>query len=154
MQKIDEIDMKILSELVKDANISVPKLSKKINANPSVIYSRLKKLEGHHLIKRFTIEVNESMLGLGVSAIIGLSIDSKFRDEILEQILRYNLVREISEVTGRFDVLIGAKAHSLEELHEFVTTQLGQLNGVRRTEIFVQMSERKNESEYAVAPIR
>ncbi|HSF51109.1 MAG TPA: winged helix-turn-helix transcriptional regulator, partial [Nitrososphaeraceae archaeon] len=36
--------MKILTELTKDASISVPQLSKKLNINSSVLYSRIKRL--------------------------------------------------------------------------------------------------------------
>jgi Lrp/AsnC family transcriptional regulator, regulator for asnA, asnC and gidA len=42
MQRFDELDMRILSELTKDASISVPRLSKKLNVNASVLYSRMK----------------------------------------------------------------------------------------------------------------
>ena len=44
MHKFDELDMRILSELTKDASISVPRLSKKLNVNASVLYSRIKRL--------------------------------------------------------------------------------------------------------------
>ncbi len=33
MVKVDDLDLQILSELSKDASISVPRLSKKINVN-------------------------------------------------------------------------------------------------------------------------
>jgi len=42
--KIDDLDLTILSELSADASISVPKLSDKIKVNPSVVYSRIKRL--------------------------------------------------------------------------------------------------------------
>ena len=41
MDRIDDLDLKILSELSKDASISVPSLSKKVNINASVVYSRI-----------------------------------------------------------------------------------------------------------------
>ena len=41
MAKIDDIDRKILSELMVDGAISIPKLSQNINANSSVVYSRI-----------------------------------------------------------------------------------------------------------------
>jgi len=44
MAKVDKIDQKILSELSKDSSISIPKLAEKINANSSVVYSRIKRL--------------------------------------------------------------------------------------------------------------
>ncbi len=140
--KVDAIDLKILAELQKDANISVPKLSKKINVNPSVAYSRIKRLTKKQLIKRFTIEVNDDVLGYNVSAIIGLNIDSKVREQILDEILRMEGVREIYEVTGRFDVLVRVKARSLDELHSTVSAKIGKLNGVNHTETFIEMGRR------------
>ena len=44
MQRVDDLDLKLLSELKKDGNISVPVLSKKLEINSSVLYSRIKRL--------------------------------------------------------------------------------------------------------------
>ncbi len=77
MNKFDEIDMKILRELVIDAGQSVPKLSKKIQVNPSVTYSRIKRLSKKGLIKNFTVEVNEDLLGWKVLAYVGVNSDAK-----------------------------------------------------------------------------
>ncbi|HJT10479.1 MAG TPA: winged helix-turn-helix transcriptional regulator, partial [Candidatus Nitrosotalea sp.] len=63
MAKVDDLDMIILSELSQDANISVPRISKKINVNSSVVYSRIKRLIKRKLIERFTIVVNDRELG-------------------------------------------------------------------------------------------
>ncbi len=154
MAKIDDIDMKILSELSKDASISVPKLSKKINVNPSVTYSRIKRLTKKQLIKKFTIEVNESALGYNVSALIGLNIDSKNREAILEEIQKLNSVRDIFEVTGRFDLIVKVKARSLEELHETVSSKMGRINGVMHTETFIEMGRRERSPVYMLEESR
>jgi Lrp/AsnC family transcriptional regulator, regulator for asnA, asnC and gidA len=151
LTKVDAIDLKILTELQKDANISVPKLSKKINVNPSVAYSRIKRLTKKQLIKRFTIEVNDDVLGYMVSAIIGLNIDSKLREQIFDQMLRMDGVREIFEVTGRFDLLVRVKARSLDELHATVSAKMGKLDGVNHTETFIEMGRRGPESAYQEA---
>lgn len=142
--------MKILSELTKDASISVPRLSKKINVNSSVVYSRIKRLAKKQLIKKFTIEVNDEILGYNVSALIGLNIDSKYREQILEDMLKLDLVREVYEVTGRFDLVTKVKAHSLDELHETVSTKMGRIAGVLHTETFIEMRLREHEPMYVV----
>ena len=80
MQRFDELDMRILSELTKDASISVPRLSKKLNVNASVLYSRIKRLAKRSLIKNFTVIVNESMLGINVKATVGINRDPKLND--------------------------------------------------------------------------
>ena len=77
MAKIDDLDLTILSELSEDAAISVPKLSKKIKVNSSVVYSRIKRLIKRKLIERFTIVVNDAELGFGVKALTGINMDSK-----------------------------------------------------------------------------
>ncbi|MCL5068385.1 MAG: Lrp/AsnC family transcriptional regulator [Thaumarchaeota archaeon] len=150
MGKIDEIDMKILTELQRDASISVPKLSKKINVNASVAYSRIKRLAKRQLIKRFTIEVNDEALGLTVTALIGLNIDSKYREPIMEEMLKMDSVRDIYEVTGRFDVILVMKTRSLDELHESISTRIGRMTGVLHTETFIEMRRREREVSYTV----
>ena len=57
MAKVDNLDLKILSELSDDAAISIPKLSKKIDVNTSVVYSRIKRLLKRKMIERYTIEI-------------------------------------------------------------------------------------------------
>ena len=148
--KIDDIDMKILSELTKDASISIPRLSKKINVNSSVVYSRIKRLAKRHLIRKFTIEVNDDILGYNVSALIGLNIDSKYREPILDEILKFDSVREIYEVTGRFDLIIKVRARSLDELHETVSGKMGKITGILHSETFIEMRKREREVAYAL----
>ncbi len=151
--KVDDIDMKILSELSKDASISVPKLSKKINVNPSVAYSRIKRLAKRQLIRKFTIEVNDDVLGYNVSALVGLNIDSKYREQILEDMLRLDDIREIYEVTGRFDLIVKVKARSLDELHETVSARMGRINGVLHTETFIEMRKRERDATYLLQKV-
>ncbi|MGI0077644.1 MAG: winged helix-turn-helix transcriptional regulator, partial [Nitrosopumilaceae archaeon] len=73
MHRYDELDMKILFELTKDASISVPNLSKKLGINASVLYSRIKRLVKKKLIKKFTIVIDDSLLGIDVKASVGIN---------------------------------------------------------------------------------
>ena len=77
--------LKILSELSNDAAVSVPKLSKKININASVVYSRIKRLVRRGFIKKFTIVINDEALGFSVKALTGINMDSKLRDNCTQR---------------------------------------------------------------------
>ncbi len=105
MAKVDDLDFKILTELSNDASISVPKLSEKINENSSVVYSRINRLVKKKLIERFTIDINNKKLGYTVKSLTGINMDSKQRSIIIEELFKVPGVREVSEVTGRFDML-------------------------------------------------
>ena len=129
MAKIDDLDLQILSELSEDAAISVPKLSKKIKVNPSVVYSRIKRLVKRKLIERFTIVVNDQELGYQVKALTGINMDSKQRDNVIDELFKVNGVREIAEVTGRFDILVTMYAKTLDEMHRLVSDKIGRIQG-------------------------
>jgi len=146
--KIDDLDLTILSELSADASISVPKLSQKIKVNPSVVYSRIKRLVKKKLIQRFTIVVNDQELGYQVKALAGINMDSKKRDTIIDELFKIRGVREIAEVTGRFDVLITLYAHSLDEMHQIVSDKIGKIDGIISSESFIEMKTREKAMPY------
>ena len=143
MEKFDEIDIIILGELTQESYISIPKLSEKISINSSVVYSRINRLVRKGFIKKYTLEVDENLLGYPVKAMIGCNISSKQRETILEDIENIEETREIIEITGRFDVLIWISAKSLDDLHELVSKKLPKINGITHTEAFIEMKRHK-----------
>ncbi len=148
MAKIDDLDLTILSELSADASVSVPKLSEKIKVNPSVVYSRIKRLVKKKLIERFTIVVNDHELGFQVKALAGINMDSKKRDIVIDELFKIDGVREIAEVTGRFDILVTLYAHSLDEMHRIVSGNIGKIDGVLSSESFIEMKTREKAMPY------
>ena len=148
MVKIDNLDLKILSELSNDASISVPKLSKKINTNSSVVYSRIKRLLKQKLIQRYTIEVNDKELGYSVKSVTGINMDSKKRDTIIDELFNINGVREISEVTGRFDIMVTMYAKTLSDMHKVISEKIGKIEGILGSESFIEMKRRTKTMPY------
>jgi len=141
---LDKTDLKILSELSNDSSISIPKLSEKINVNTSVVYSRIKRLVKTKLIKKFTIDVNDKELGYTVKSLTGINMDSKQRDVVIEELFKIPGVREISEVTGRFDILVSMFAKNLPEMHRLISEEIGKIQGIVSSESFIEMKRRKN----------
>ena len=142
MAKIDDIDRKILSQLMADGAISIPKLSQNINANSSVVYSRIKRLLKRKLIERYTIQVNEKELGYGVKSVTGINMNSKLRDNVIDELFKINGVSEISEVTGRFDIMVTMHTKNLNEMHQIVSEKIGKIDGIIGSESFIEMKRR------------
>ena len=147
---MDKTDLKILSELSNDSSISIPKLSKKINVNTSVVYSRIKRLVKSKLIKKFTIDVNDKELGYTVKSLTGINMDSKQRDDVIEELFKIPGVREISEVTGRFDILVIMFAKNLPEMHRLISEEIGKIQGIESSESFIEMKRRKKQMPYMI----
>ena len=148
MAKVDGLDLKILSELSKDSSISIPKLSKKINVNSSVVYSRIKRLVNKKLIERFTIDVNNKEFGYGVKSITGINMDSKQRDVVIQELFKIQGVREVSEVTGRFDILVTMYAKNLSDMYRIISDNIGKIQGLVGSESFIEMKTRTKQMPY------
>ena len=143
MGKLDEVDMKIISALYKDASVSIPKLSKDLNLNLSVTYSRIKRLMRRGVREQFTLLVNEGKLGFPASAIVGVNLDPKLRELAMEELAKLGAVREMKEVTGRFDVFVTLRAKTIEEIHKLVAEVIGKIQGVNQAEMFVEVATRR-----------
>ena len=148
MAKADDLDLKLLSELKKDGSISIPLLAKKLNINASVLYSRIKRLQKKKMIKKFTIDIDESQLGFGVKAYVGINRYPKFKTEIHENLLKIPEIDRIIEVTGRFDLMVGALAEDLEQLHNIVVDKIGKIDGIQNTETFVELERTEKSPMY------
>jgi Lrp/AsnC family transcriptional regulator for asnA, asnC and gidA len=140
--------MKLLYELTMDASISVPNLSKKLGINASVLYSRIKRLIRKKLIKKFTIVIDESLLGYEVKASVGINRDPKYKDAINKSLMEIPLIASISEVTGRFDIIIRVFAKNLESLHTVVIEKVGKIDGIQNTETFVELQKTDKDPVY------
>ena len=140
--------MKLLFELTQDGSISVPTLSKKLGINASVLYSRIKRLMKKKLIKKFTIEIDESLLGIGVKASVGINRDPKLKEIIHKQFMETSEVVSIREITGRFDIMIDVYAKNLEALHTVVIEKIGKIEGIQNTETFVELQKTNKDPVY------
>ena len=123
-------------------------LSKKLGINASVLYSRIKRLVRKKIIKKFTIEIDDSLLGIDVKASVGINRDPKFKMQIHKNLLEVAEVVSISEVTGRFDIIIRIYAQDLEDLHTVVIEKIGKIEGIQNTETFVELQKTDKEPAY------
>ena len=51
----------------------------------------------------------------------------------------------MAEVTGRFDVLVTMTARSLDEMHQIISEKVGRIEGVQKTETFIEMRKTSRE---------
>jgi Lrp/AsnC family transcriptional regulator, regulator for asnA, asnC and gidA len=149
--KLDEIDMKILGSLHKDASVSIPKLSKDLGLNLSVTYSRIKRLTRRKIIKQFTIIVDEEKLGLPATAVVGVNLEPKQRDQALAEIAKLDQVRVIQEVTGRFDAFVTVRGKTIEEIYKIVAEDIGKIPGVNQAETFVRVETVRPDINFRIA---
>ena len=77
-------------------------------------------------------------------------MDSKQRDDVIEELFKIPGVREISEVTGRFDILVIMFAKNLPEMHRLISEEIGKIQGIESSESFIEMKRRKKQMPYMI----
>ena len=75
-------------------------------------------------------------------------MDTKKRDHIIKELFKIEGVREVAEVTGRFDILVTMYSKSLDQMHKMVSEQIGRIEGIQSSESFIEMKSREKAMPY------
>ena len=92
--------------------------------------------------------MNDKELGYTVKTVTGINMDSKKRNTIIDELFKIEGVREISEVTGRFDIMVTMYAKSLNDMHKVVSEKIGKIDGILGSESFIEMKRRTKSLPY------
>ncbi|MCD6485472.1 MAG: Lrp/AsnC family transcriptional regulator [Candidatus Odinarchaeota archaeon] len=136
---VDEIDLKILRELMNDSRCTYEKLASKIGISVPTAYNRVRKLIKKGIIKRFTIDVDYTKIGYPIRALVGVVIDPRHSADARTAFQNLENVIRIVEVTGRFDYILDIIASGTNELKELLTEKMSKIRGVMKTETMVQV---------------
>lgn len=132
MEKIDKMDLKILSELQEDARKSLREIAEKLGVTEATIYNRINKLKKLGVIERFIPVINYSKLGYDLIAVIGITAKGGKVVEVEKLLAQMPNVTAVYDVTGEFDVIAVSKFRDRDSLNEFVKN-IGKLEFVEKT---------------------
>jgi DNA-binding Lrp family transcriptional regulator len=141
---MDELDRRLITELVKDARQNSAELSSKLNVSATTIRRRVRQLQDRHTVT-FAAIPDPLTLGYSLTAIIALEVDLNKIDGVVESLAACENVRYVSLCTGNHDIFVGAWFRSSLELKQFVKDYIGDLSGIRKTETFVVLDVIKEE---------
>lgn len=132
--KLDRTDRKILQAMQGNGRISNLELAELVNLSPTPCSRRVKRLEESGLISGHATLLNQSMLGLKLTAYIGISMDRHTPDRFEafeEEVKSYPEVMECSVVTGQSsDYLLKAVVADMEYYERFLLGRLTRIPGV------------------------
>ena len=132
--KLDRTDRRILQAMQQNGRISNLELAEAVGLSPTPCSRRVKRLEDSGLIQRHVTLLNQSMLGLKLTAWISISMDrhtpERF-EEFERQIDSYPEVMECAVVTGQSaDYLLKAVVPDMEYYERFLLGKLTRITGV------------------------
>ena len=139
---MDELDRKIIALLQLDGRASNAKIAREVGVSEGTVRRRLRRLIKEDVVKVIAVP-NLEKLGYATTALIGLQTGPGKSDSVAEAIASLDEAHYVAITTGAFDVFIWAGLESAENLGNFLRTKVGVVDGVQRTETFVNLSIKK-----------
>ena len=145
---LDKKDFAIIEVLKHNSNFSTQQISKKTNIPITTVHNHIKKLEKGGVIEGYTIRLNNKKIGKNVAAYINIIVDYKLlkeknmsHHELAKKLKRQEIAEEVALVTGETDILLKIRVKNVEELDDFLTKYLRNIEGIEKTKTMVILHE-------------
>jgi DNA-binding Lrp family transcriptional regulator len=123
-KNLDEIDLKILSEIQADGRITNVELAKRVGISPPPCLRRVRTLEEEGYIQGYRGLLDPRRLGFDVTVFASVHLSSQADADLKafeEFVRREPLVRECWMLSGEVDFILKCVAPDMATFQEFVT---------------------------------
>ena len=142
MEKIDNLDKKILSILSKNARIPFKDVAAECNVSRAAIHQRVQHLIDAGVITGSGFDVNPKSLGYSTCTYVGITLDkgSMYKD-VVKELLVIPEVVECHFTTGPYTRRVKLYARDNEQLIELLNGKLQDIHGVMSTETLISLEQ-------------
>jgi Lrp/AsnC family transcriptional regulator for asnA, asnC and gidA len=144
---LDQLDHRILQEMIQDAGISYADLGKKCFVSAGTIHVRIKKLQEAGIVKGTRMEVDLKLLGYDVIAFIGIYLEkSSLYDQVAKELYKIPQIVRLNYTTGNYSMFAEIACRDINQLRFVLHDELQKIRGIERTETFISLDESFNRS--------
>lgn len=123
----DEVDERILWELVRDARIPNNALAARAGVSPSTCIARVRKLQESGVLESAHAEINYAAVGLSLRAMCFIRIRAQARQDATGYASRLVMlapVISVFQLGGAYDFLVYLVCTSSDQLRDFVAKKI------------------------------
>jgi len=142
LEKLDDIDLKILSIIQDDARAPISKLAKQVGLSPPSVHERISKLEERGVIAEYVAVLDAKKLGKSLTAFIGITLDRTCcKDEdVINTLKMIPEVQEVHRIAGEEDLLLKMKTEDTSTLEKMLINEVTGIKGVAKTRTMIALS--------------
>ncbi len=144
MFTLDDIDKKILVELLTNSNRSSRELARAIGVSAATVINHVKRLESAGVITDYTVMVDFERLGYELTVIMTVTVNRGKLLETQREIAKLPYVCGVYDVTGQIDSIVIAKFKNRRGLSQFPKDLL-KMEYVERTNTHVVLNTVKED---------
>ena len=145
MEKIDNLDRKILEIIMKNARIPSKDVALECGVSRAAIHQRIQRMVDMNIITGSGYNVNPKVLGYATCTYIGVKLErgSMYRNVVPE----FEKIQEVVEchfTTGPYTMLIKLYARDNQHLMELLNDKIQNIAGVTETETLISLEQSMN----------
>ena len=142
MEKIDNLDKKILSIVSKDARLPFKDVAAECGVSRAAVHQRVQRLIAADIITGSGLNVNPKSIGYSTCTYVGITLErgSMYKDVVR----RLELIPEVVEchfTTGPYTMMVKLFARDNEQLMQLLNGQLQEIPGVMATETLISLEQ-------------
>ena len=149
MDRIDNLDKKILNIIMKNARIASKDVAVECGVSRAAIHQRIQRLIEMKVITGSGYTVNPKALGYNTCTYVGVSLEkgSMYR-EVVGELEKIPEVVECHYTTGPYSMLIKVYAKDNQHLMELLNDKIQHIPGVTETETLISLEQSMNRQIY------
>ena len=139
---MDGVDLKVICLLQMDGRASNANIARELGVSEGTVRRRIRRLIHEDVIKITALPSLEK-LGYATTALIGQKTQPGKADDVAETLPAFDEVHYVDVTTGAYDVFLWVALGSAESLGTFLYNKIAAIEGMQRTETFVNLAIKK-----------
>lgn len=120
-------------------------IARKLLVSGGTIHQRIEKLKESGVIIGSSINVNYKKLGLGVTVLLGIHLNTaKSINMVMDKLDQLSEVTEVYYTTGNYALIVKVLTKDIDHFHNFLVKKLQSIDEIRSTESFICLRETQN----------
>lgn len=142
MEKIDELDRKILKIITQSARIPFKDVAEQCGVSRAAVHQRVQKMFDNGVITGSSYHVQPRMLGYQLCVYIGITMEkASMYNQVITALHQIPEVVEAQYTLGAFGILIKVFAHDNEHLLALLNTKIQAIPGVADTTTLTALAQ-------------
>lgn len=153
LNKLDEIDKKILNILQDNGRITNAQLANEVGLSPPPMLERVKKLEKSGIIHKYVAILDPAKIDKSTLVFVSLSLARhriKSIDLVTLELLKFPEILECYHIAGEEDYLLKVVVKDVHEYEEFILKKLAQISAINKIKSHVVLSTLKSDTKIIV----
>jgi Lrp/AsnC family transcriptional regulator, regulator for asnA, asnC and gidA len=110
------------------------------------VHLRVRKLKDNGVINKFTLSLDNDLLGYDHLSFIGINITPGLADQITEELSNIEEILEVHEMHGKFDLFVKVRAKDLSHTRHIIEKKIRILPNIVDTQLMTVLKTKKGRS--------